>query len=92
MFYTIVHQKRIAHGYGTFVPPEFQAHMPRLSTFPSTDSLEVLKDWDIKYILVNTLAYRDRWPEMLRQIEASPLVLVQTLDQIYVYTWAQRDG
>jgi len=91
MFYTIVHQKRIAHGYGTFVPPEFQAYMPRLSTFPSADSLEVLEDWDIKYILVNTYTYRDSWTEILHQIEASPLLLVAELDYIHVYTWAQPD-
>lgn len=90
MYYTIVHQKRIAHGYGTFIPPEFRAYMPRLSTFPSADSLEVLKGWDIEYILVNTRAYRDRWPEMLRQLEASPLVFVQEIDRIHVYRLAQE--
>jgi hypothetical protein len=89
MFYTIVHRKRIAHGYGTFIPPEFRALMPRLSTFPSADSLEVLEDWQVKYVLVNTYAYGDRWPEVLHQIEASPFLLVAELDYIYVYTWAQ---
>jgi hypothetical protein len=89
MFYTIVHRKRIAHGYGTFVPPEFQALMPRLSTFPSADSLEILEGWDVQYVLVNTDAYRERWTEVLRQIEASPLLLVAELDDVYVYAWAQ---
>jgi hypothetical protein len=90
MYYTVVHQKRIAYGYGTFIPPEFRAYMPRLSTFPSADSLEVLENWDIKYILVNTRAYRDRWPDVLRQIKASPLVFVQELGSIQVYQLAPK--
>ena len=90
MYYTITHQKRIAHGYGTFIPPEFRAYMPRLSTFPSADSLEILEGWDIKYILVNTRAYQDRWPEMLRQLEASPLAFVQEIGSIHVYQLAQE--
>ena len=54
--------------------------MPVLGSFPSKECLDLLKSWDVKYVLVGSQAYDagwgdlpdQTWQSVQAQIEASP--------------------
>jgi len=80
LYRTKYHGKRAAYGHGTFYPTPYQYAMPVLGSFPSKECLDLLKSWDVKYVLVGSQAYDagwgdlpdQSWESVQAQIEASP--------------------
>jgi hypothetical protein len=86
LYYSITHGRQMAMGYGTFVPRPFQEKRAVLDTFPSVESLAVLAEWQVRYVLVRSAGYGDRWPEVSARIgELEGLRLVQRMEGIDVY-------
>ena len=82
-----VHGKRISTGYGTFFPQAFNDARPVLDSFPSSDSLDLLKSWGVRYVLLGSRTYGDAWSELERACSESPgLRHVQTLEDEPVYS------
>lgn len=73
MLYPVrVHGQPIAYGYGTFAPEAYRASQATLATFPSAESLALLRQWGVKYILVGARSYGAAWPEVERLLAAAP--------------------
>jgi hypothetical protein len=73
------HGKKMAYGHGTFYPGSYQYALPTLGTFPSEESLALLKSWGVTHVLVGSGAYDagwgdqrgQTWERVRAQIEAS---------------------
>jgi hypothetical protein len=86
-YYAITHRKPIVMGYGTFVPAHFRAAEPALEAFPAEESLEVLRDWQVRYVLIDSDAYGSSWPRVRGRVDDfAALTLAHTARGIYVYT------
>lgn len=80
------HNKRIVSGYGTFFPRAFTDNRPILEGFPDTASLNLLRDWDVRYVLLGADSYGERWPELEDALAASSgLRHISTFDDQPIY-------
>ena len=68
MYAAGLHGKPIAYGYGTFFPSEWLARRPALERFPDGDALQVLREWDVRYVLLGSLNYGQAWPGILARL------------------------
>jgi len=86
MYYTKFNGKKIASGYGTYFPATFTARADDLEAFPALRSIKVLREWGIRYVLVNLSEYGERKSILLDELAAQKqLRLVTTLEDILVY-------
>ncbi len=53
--------KPITYGYDTFEPPQWGASKPLLAKFPSEATLDLLRSWGVRYIVVSAKAYGANW-------------------------------
>jgi len=80
------HGKPAAYGYGAFYPSFYRQARPILWGFPSTQSLGLLRDWDVQYVLVHAQAYGEQWAEVKRRADGfAELRWVGTLASTPVY-------
>ncbi len=80
------HGKSITFGYGTFFPRAFDTQRATLETFPSSGSIVLLKEWDVRYVLVRSRSYGEAWQGIERDLTAAPgLRHVVTLDDEPIY-------
>jgi hypothetical protein len=80
------HDKNIVSGYGTFFPRTFTDNRPTLEGFPDQDSLALLRDWDVRYVLLGANSYGEAWPKLQDALTESPgLRHVVTLDDQPIY-------
>jgi len=80
------HGKKVAFGYGTFFPRAFNEQRGVLDSFPSEESIALLKHWAVRYVLVRSRSYGETWPQLKRDLmAASSLRYVLTLDDIPIY-------
>ena len=83
---TRVHGKSITYGYATFPPLEYRSKEETLGKFPDQEALSLLRDWNVRYVLVTPDASDKGWDEMRGKIEASPYLEFATeQDGILVY-------
>ncbi len=68
LYSAATHHKPLAYGYGGFFPADYRAARPILWGFPADDAIELLRDWDVRYVLVSPAAFGDVWPEVQSQI------------------------
>ena len=94
MLYTRYHGKRVAFGYGTYLPILFKQRHPELIGFPDDASLDRLAEWGVRYVLLDVGALPspsrpvvdDVPPNVLELIKQQPrLQPVGTFDDIQVY-------
>ena len=57
-----IHRQPIAYGYGTFVPGAYRQASTEVATWPSRASLDRLRSWGIRFVLVGAKSYGERWP------------------------------
>lgn len=82
-----IHGKKISTGYGTFFPQAFNQARPVLDTFPSRESLDLLRSWNVRYVLLGSRTYAEAWPDLERDCNESPgLRFVLTLEDESVYS------
>ncbi|UCC76316.1 MAG: hypothetical protein JSW37_12510, partial [Anaerolineales bacterium] len=80
------HGKRITFGYGTFFPRAFTEQRPVLEGFPSDESIALLKNWEVRYVLVGSSSYGSAWPQIKNSLsESSGLRHVLTMDDLPIY-------
>lgn len=86
LYYSIIHQKKLVLGYSSFTPQEFVDWIPTLASFPSPESLELLRRFNVRYVLLDSNAYGDGTEEVLRRCDAlEGLHLVDEMEGIYLY-------
>lgn len=60
VYYTLWHQKPFLGGiFNAFPPPQFLYIKPVLDQFPSPESLQLVKDLGVQYVIINTSRYVD---------------------------------
>jgi hypothetical protein len=86
LFYTDIHGRPLTAGYGTYLPLLYRDRHPALTTFPSDESLDLLTEWGVEYVLVSdwALDYDDSIDPatILAQPRLEPLI---TLDGVSAY-------
>lgn len=70
LYSRVFYGKPIAYGYETFEPPEWSKARPALEAFPADPSLDALKGWGVRYILVSGNAYGSDWPGTLAYLKS----------------------
>jgi len=90
LYMMVTHGKRIAFGYGTFFPRGFNDQRALLESFPSTQSLALLKSWGVRYVLVGARSYEaingEPWDAFEQSLLALPgLRYVLALDDLPIY-------
>ncbi len=80
------HGKPIVFGYGTFFPRAFDEQRGVLESFPSDESLALLKNWNVRYALIRRHSYGDAWAQLERDLPNQlGLRHVITLDDLPIY-------
>ncbi len=70
LYTSTFHWKTLVNGYSGYYPPTYIRRLVHLSTFPSPEALEQLRDDNVRYVIVHELRYRD---------QAEPGHLIDTL-------------
>jgi hypothetical protein len=86
LYASAVHGKPVVYGYGAFFPHRYRQARPVLWNFPSAESILLLQEWGVKYVLVGAKSYGAEWPAVERRIgEFAALRPVAAFDEKQVY-------
>ncbi len=86
LYMATTHGKNISFGYGTFFPRAFSEQRQVLETFPSPESIALLRTWGVRYVLVGAVSYGVEWAQIeTRLMSSAGLRYVLTLDDRPVY-------
>jgi hypothetical protein len=86
LYATRTHGKPIVFGYGTFFPSAFVEQRAVLESFPSEESMALLKRWDVRYALIRQHSYGEAWPQMEGHLAKNVgLRHIITLDDLPIY-------
>lgn len=87
-YFSAFHHKRMINGYSGYFPNVYHDHSILLDTFPSEDSLFMLKKEHVRYILVHSKEYVNvPFAEIREKIREFPeLKLIRQFGPDYVYT------
>lgn len=85
------HGKKMAYGHGTFYPPDYLRSLEILSNFPGPEAIQLLRRWNVDYVLVGSRAYDagfgdvdgQRWVDVMQEIEnLGELEQVAIIDEV----------
>ncbi len=86
VYYTLVNQKAFLGGYFNANQPEqYTRIQPVMDTFPSQESVDLLRKLGVTYVVVDSPRYSD-YPGVDQSIQALGLKLLQVSDTEYVYS------
>jgi len=86
-YYTLVHGKPFIGGFfNANQPQQYRQIKPVMDAFPDQASVALLKEWNFKYILVDSSAYPD-FDTVKQRILDLGLVLQTIAGDEYVFTW-----
>ena len=87
IYFSTIHNKRMINGYSGFFPQIYHDQAGLLDNFPTPESLAMLKEQHIRYILIHAWQYTDKpFSDIKRLIAQYPsLKLVQQFGDDYVY-------
>ncbi len=84
-YYTLTHQKPFIGGFfAAYAPPQFSEAAPVLATFPSDQSVAVVKRLRVEWVLVDSTQYKDI-ASVDQQVQALGLHKVGQIGTEYVY-------
>jgi hypothetical protein len=94
MYYSIYHWKRLVNGYSAYFPPGYRIIREAMEFFPSRETIVLLDDLGVDYILVHAGGYRsdlakfavERIKNYPRQVE-----LVDYKENHYLYRLIKRE-
>lgn len=88
LYYSTYHWKKIVNGYSGYTAPSYFMIWQEMDSFPSQDSIDLLRGLGVKYCIVHLNRYAiDRQEQLIREIEQRrDLKLVKIFDSHdYVY-------
>jgi hypothetical protein len=53
LIHILIHEKKIVNGYSTFISSKYQNVLPILNNITSEEAYELLKNYNVKYVLVH---------------------------------------
>jgi len=69
MLHSMAHWQRTVHGYSGFFHTVHDRLYPLLRSFPDLDSLTVLRELNVDYVVVHSNGYRpDEWPDVEKRL------------------------
>ena len=84
-YYTLIHNKPFVGGFfAAFGTSQFQRIQPILESFPDTESIELLRELGVRWVIVDSRKYAD-FEEIQNEIESMDLRIVGIFDSQYVY-------
>jgi hypothetical protein len=73
VFWSTSHWRKLVNGYSGYYPPSYQATLDRLQSLPDEDSLALLRERHVRYILVHlTYIKRSEGASLLAEMLARP--------------------
>jgi hypothetical protein len=86
LYDTMITHKRIIGASLTIMPPEMEQLLATLQSFPAPAALEALRIRGVRYVIVDTAAYGERWPQVQVAIETTGgLRLVNMVGRKLIY-------
>jgi hypothetical protein len=67
-----VHWRPIVNGYSGFLPASYIERRRDLALFPDAESLAVLGQLGVRYVIVHREEFATRFTDALARLEASP--------------------
>jgi hypothetical protein len=88
IYYTLIHGKPFLGGFfNAFPPPQYERIRPAMETFPSPESVSLLRQLGVQYVLVDALSYPD-FTSVNASALSNGLTFVGEVDGQYVYVLA----
>jgi hypothetical protein len=82
VYYSMFHKKKIVNGYSGYAPPGYRVVREAMEFFPSYQTLGLLRNLGVDYILLHTGGYRARKGRMmynqLRRFQDEMMIVEQT--------------
>jgi hypothetical protein len=92
LYYTLTHRKPFLGGsFNAFPPPQYLRIKPVMDTFPSENSIEMLRTLGVQYVLVHTNDYTN-FEEVDRRIRGQGLKAIVLIEGIQVYELEPNRG
>jgi hypothetical protein len=87
LYNTLINQKPYIGGYfSANAPEQYDRIRPIMEEFPSSDSVKLLKELGVAYVVVDSSAYSN-YAAIDQNIQALGLRLLNISDGEYVYSW-----
>jgi len=84
-YYTLIHGKPYIGGFfNAFPPPQYVRISPVLVTFPSEESIDLLNQFDVVFVLVDSNSYSNM-TEIRAQLEANKMVFAGQFEEQYLF-------
>jgi hypothetical protein len=88
IYYTSIYNKPFVGGFfNAFPPPQYVRIRPVMETFPSEESISVLRGLGVQYVLVDSRSYDDFAP-IQQAVESLGLRFLAAIDGQFVYELA----
>jgi hypothetical protein len=85
VYYTLVHQKPFLGGdFNTSAPEQYRRIRPVMDTFPSQESIDLLRQLGVSYVVVDSLRYQN-FLDVERDILSFGLQPLHVSEAEYVY-------
>ena len=72
MFHSIRHWQPLLNGYSGNYPASFLRLLSELETFPSADSMRVIKARGVRYLIMHSRGNSERYADAVIKLMASP--------------------
>ena len=84
-YYTLIHGKPYIGGFfNAFPPPQYTRIAPILDGFPNEDSMVLLNQLQVKYVLVDSYCYADITSVRL-YLEANNMAFIGQFEEQYLF-------
>jgi len=91
IYYTIFHEKPFVGGFfNANKPLQYQRIEPVLNEFPDKRSIDLLRDLNVEYIVIDQNAYQD-YADLEHSLKTMNLTKITELDGQSVYTFAEEN-
>ena len=85
LYYTLIHQKPFLGGdFNTSPPEQYTRITPVMDTFPSRESVDVLRELGVTYVVVDSSRYED-YSSVDGKIQSFGLPRLHVSEAEYVY-------
>ncbi len=94
MFYSTFHRKKLVNGYSGYEPPGYSIIYESMEDFPSAESLRLLEDLGVNYVLLHTNGFRKekgQWMHALMESFAERVKLEASAEGDYLYRLLPRE-
>jgi hypothetical protein len=87
-----MHWRPLVNGYSGFLPSSYNARREDLASFPSPESIAVLRRLDVRYAVIQRQAFAERGPGILARLDTTPGLRLLIADgDVAIYSVLRED-